>query len=128
MKKLITGMMILTLSSSLFAMPNKVIIDALTSKYPETMGTKLMDCMTCHTTDKWQRNAYGLDLQMYLRNMITTTGGTPEPKKYTKAFIMTGMKAVELADSDNDGFSNLEELVHVTKPGDATDHPERPLF
>lgn len=128
MKKIIAGMMILTLSSPLFAMPNKVVIDALTSKYPETMGTKLMDCMTCHTTDKWQRNAYGLDLQNNLRAMIIATGETPVPAKYTKSFIMTGMKFIELADSDNDGFSNLEELVHVTKPGDAEDFPVRPIF
>ena len=128
MKKLISTMIALSLSTPLFAMPNNLLFDALATKYPDVLGTKLMDCMTCHTIDKWQRNPYGMDLEDYLRKQITDAGETPDPSTYTKAFIMKGMKAIELLDSDNDTFSNLEELANGTFPGVSTDHPVRPTY
>ena len=128
MKKLIAAMFILTLSSPVFAMPNKVVINALTEQYPTTMGTKLMDCMTCHVIDKWQRNDFGRHLQNHLRAIVEQSGQNVPAANYTKAFIMNGLKAIELGDSDNDGFSNLEELMHVTSPGNSEDYPERPVL
>lgn len=126
MKKSIFAFLFLSLSAPIMAMPNKVVFQALSEKYPDAAETKVMDCMTCHTIDKWQRNEYGLDLENYLRTLAINTGETQDPSQYTKDFIMKGMKAIELSDSDNDGFSNLEELANGTFPGDAADFPVRP--
>ncbi|MBT4792437.1 MAG: hypothetical protein HON90_12770 [Halobacteriovoraceae bacterium] len=128
MKKLILTMMVLSLNSTLFAMPNERIFDALVTKYPEAAGTKIMDCMTCHTINKWHRNYYGLDLENYLRSHFESLGQTPDPTQYSKELIMAGMKAIELMDSDGDRFSNLEELANGTLPGDETDYPVRPTW
>jgi len=115
-------------AGNVLAMPNTEIYEALFEQYPAVRKTKLASCMTCHTIDKWQRNSYGRDLQVYLRKLFEDTGRAPDPSKYSKHMIMKGLKDIELADSDDDGFSNLEEMLNDAFPGEASDHPERPVW
>ncbi len=53
------------------------------------------DCVVCHS-GQWGRNSYGSDW-----------------KNFGKDFI-----AIENLDSDNDGFTNIDEIVAGTYPGD----------
>jgi hypothetical protein len=75
--------------------------------------------MTCHTIDKWQRNAYGKDLQAYLRANDPTPNNDPENPVYSLEFIEEGLEAIEHYDSDGDGVTNLEEIESMRFPGEA---------
>lgn len=68
-----------------------------------TGGTKIDTCNTCHTSGGGSpRNPYGI---AYSEN----------GKDFT---------AIETLDSDNDGFSNIEEIIALTFPGNSSDYPE----
>lgn len=72
--------------------------------YPES---KIIEssCLICHTnTDDYEKNSYGID---YENNM--------------------DFKAIEGLDSDLDGFTNLEEIMFGTLPGDNTSLPTPPV-
>ena len=71
--------------------------------YPNTAGTQLDSCSTCHTSIP-NRNPYGDDY-----------------KSHGHSF-----QAIELLDSDGDGYSNIEEINALTFPGDASSHPGAP--
>ena len=90
--------------------------------YPQISGTQLGDCTTCHTIDKWQRNAFGRDLQEYLRTHYDGPEEDPQRRVYTMTFIASGLEAIEDLDSDGDGVSNIEELENLTFPGDELDY------
>jgi len=66
-------------------------------------GTTLGSCITCHLTPdgKGNENPYGLHYKAYGHNFA----------------------AVEPLDSDGDGFSNIDEIIADTWPGDATSKP-----
>lgn len=96
-------------------------LPTLMTVYPQVAGTVMGDCMTCHTIDKWQRNAYGQDLQAYLR--ANYDGGEQDPQRrvYSMEFIASGLDAIADKDSDGDGVSNWDEFQNLTFPGDASD-------
>ena len=68
--------------------------------YPAAIGSRIDACSLCHTSAP-ARNSYGA------------------------AFAGAGFnfKAIESADSDGDGFTNLQEITALTFPGNAADNP-----
>lgn len=115
----ILSLLIIVSSFSTSASTN--FLPTLMVAYPQVAGTEMGDCMTCHTIDKWQRNAYGKDLQAYLR--ANYEGGEQDPQRrvYSMEFIASGLEAIEELDSDGDGVSNGDEFINLTFPGDASD-------
>ncbi len=75
----------------------------LETTYPAVVGTKLDDCITCHTNIDVSsaRNSFGAAFRSAGHNFA----------------------AIEGLDSDGDGYTNLAEITALTFPGDATDHP-----
>lgn len=73
------------------------------NQHYNTSGTKLDTCSTCHTS---------------------SSGGSLNP--YGRAYSGSGhnFASIETLDSDNDGFTNIEEINALTFPGDANDHPQ----
>ena len=70
-----------------------------------TIGTKLDRCSTCHAGEtNFNLNSYGDD--------FASNGAS---------FL-----AIEPLDSDGDSFSNLDEILALTFPGDANDTPPPP--
>lgn len=116
MKKSVLIILIL-LSSAGFAKTG--FLPSFISSYPEVALSPLADCMTCHTIDKWQRNAYGKDLQAYLRANDPNPNNDPENPVYSLEFISEGIEAIEHLDSDGDGVTNLEEILNLRFPGEA---------
>jgi hypothetical protein len=72
--------------------------------YPHLVGTRLDSCSLCHTAYLPLLNYYGLTLWAYDHNF----------------------EAIEPYDSDGDGWSNLDELLALTNPGDPYDRPGSP--
>jgi hypothetical protein len=72
-----------------------------TTRYPATVGSKLVKCVTCHEVKPPALNAYGRDLKA----------------------AHTRLAVIEKKDSDKDGFANLAEIKALTYPGDAKDKP-----
>ncbi len=67
-----------------------------------TGGTRIDSCSVCHVAgNSFDRNDYGQDWKDNSKNFT----------------------AIEGIDSDGDGWTNIEEIVALTFPGDATDHP-----
>ena len=83
-----------------------------------TAGTRLDTCDTCHTTGR-STNPYGTNLKSEFSRMIA-----PREENLTglDAF-RAGLQDIEELDSDNDRFSNIEEIRARTFPGDPEDHP-----
>ncbi|MFQ6051980.1 MAG: hypothetical protein ACE5K4_09840, partial [Candidatus Hydrothermarchaeota archaeon] len=87
-------------------MAKSIYLTAFTTQYPNTIGTKLDSCDTCHTpglfpAGKKPVNYYGRDYQAYGYDFV----------------------AIEGIDSDSDGFTNIEEINALTFPGDPNDFP-----
>lgn len=74
------------------------------SKYPNLAGSVLQQCTLCHLGYPPMLNAYGAAYKSAGRSLA--------------AFA-----AIENKDSDNDGFTNLQELNALTFPGDAASVP-----
>lgn len=74
---------------------------AFVTRYPFTDETRLDSCTTCHTAVP-VLNPYGSDYLEAERDFA----------------------AIEPLDSDADGATNLDEIMALTFPGDATDVPE----
>lgn len=73
---------------------------AARAEYPHINGTSLASCSLCHTGVP-NLNPYGADYQSHGHNFA----------------------AIELLDSDNDGFDNITEINALTMPGDAGSKP-----
>ncbi|MCE8425739.1 MAG: hypothetical protein J5U17_08185 [Candidatus Methanoperedens sp.] len=71
--------------------------------YPAAAGSRIDACNLCHNSPEGgdARNSYGLSYASSGRNFA----------------------AIETADSDGDGWTNLQEIKSLTFPGDANDHP-----
>jgi len=78
-------------------------LTAFVAAYPHTAASALNSCSVCHTSIP-QLNSYGHDYQSHGRNF----------------------DAIELLDSDGDGYTNLEEIQALTFPGDANSYPSTP--
>jgi hypothetical protein len=73
---------------------------AFEQAYPAAVGSRIDACTLCHTSPP-SRNSYGA------------------------AFKSAGysFQAIEAADSDGDGFTNIQEITALTFPGNAADNP-----
>ncbi len=97
------------LANARTASANTSDINNFTARYGFTSGTRIdpnSHCNVCHTSIP-SLNAYG---SAYRSNGRSGSG----------------LAAIESADSDGDGFSNLTEINALTFPGDAADHPAPP--
>jgi hypothetical protein len=69
--------------------------------YPGIVNSRIDNCDLCHVTGSFGRNPYGAD---FAANGHSFT-------------------AIEGLDSDNDGYTNIEEINALTFPGDPADPP-----
>jgi hypothetical protein len=74
------------------------------TRYPGMAGTRIDTCNLCHTASIPATNPYGAAYKAAGRNAAA-------------------LAAIESADSDGDGWTNLQELTLLTFPGDPNDHP-----
>jgi len=104
-------------------------IEALVEKSPSVIDDsengKLLDCFTCHTVDKWQRNDFGLELQAEIRAEYTAQHGQAPTVStvYDRDLIKTALTKIEDTDSDGDGYTNKVEIESNHCPGDYKDYP-----
>ena len=70
-------------------------------QYPTIIGTALDSCNLCHLSGSNDKNQYGDAYESHGHNF----------------------SAIELLDSDHDGYNNLTEINAHTFPGDAASHP-----
>ena len=86
-------------------------LNAMLEEYPWISETRLTvparnACFLCHQPRSDEHNWYG--------------------QHYFETGWYTGQhdfKIIELIDSDNDGYNNIEELRSLTNPGDPKDYP-----
>ncbi|MBF0449597.1 MAG: carboxypeptidase regulatory-like domain-containing protein [Candidatus Magnetomorum sp.] len=112
--------------------------DTFIQVYPDKKETKLDSCASCHSggsyekypdsgqfismgSCQWCHYKYGYDAS---GNIVETLN------PYGKDFYIHGrnadaIKAIEIKDSDADGFSNIEEIRAFRYPGDAEDDPDK---
>ncbi len=86
-----------------------------------TAGTRLDTCNSCHTTGR-TTNLYGTRLKSEFSEMMSPRGETLTEEQSLDAF-RTALRNIEGLDSDNDRYSNIEEIRARTFPGDPEDHP-----
>lgn len=105
MKRFLASLGFVVVALGVFALTDTAsatngVLDSFTGSYPATAGTSLDNCSTCHTS-------------------------VPALNAYGSALRAAGMSfaAIESLDSDGDGFSNLQEIRNLTKPGNAADRP-----
>ena len=67
-----------------------------------TGGKTLDTCDTCHKISSFDRNPYGADVEVELNKGSTTT---------------EALQAIEGTDSDDDTYTNIEEINAGTFPG-----------
>lgn len=79
---------------------------------------KLPECSMCHTTVPG-RNAYGMAVEAHLLPDLPR----PLPEAAYAAGLPDALAAVESRDSDGDGFSNLDEMLLGSFPGNAASSP-----
>jgi hypothetical protein len=107
------------------------------TEYPNTVGTKLDSCTTCHRgSDKAQGDPvtygscqwchyvtnYGADLsEATLRQTLNPYGLAYLDKGRNAAALV----AISSLDSDGDLFTNQAEIVALTYPGDKNDDPTK---
>lgn len=72
-----------------------------------TTATRLDDCIVCHINTE-TRNPYGLDMEAYLAMGYSD---------------MNALSIIEPYDSDGDGYTNFDEIMAFTFPGDPSDAP-----
>jgi hypothetical protein len=103
------------------------------SVYPEKAGSKLDHCALCHSggayeskgslvslgSCQWCHYSYGYDGSGNIEDTMNAYG-----KDY-KAFGRNAdaVRAIETLDSDEDGYTNLEEITANSFPGNAGDDP-----
>lgn len=107
--------------------------DVFRTVYPNTAGTKLDSCTTCHSGGTQGKNTYGScqwchDKTNYGKNSPPDFYNTLNP--YGKAYLAAGrdaaaLTAIEAADSDSDGYANKVEIAALRYPGDTNDDPAK---
>lgn len=108
--------------------------DKFLEAYPAKTGTKLDNCNLCHSggsyvnskgrlvqlgSCQWCHQTYGYDGAGNIEDTINTYGA---------AYKNAGRNAqavsqIDTLDSDEDGYTNAEEIAANTFPGSADDHP-----
>lgn len=88
--------------------------------YPEALAcqTSSITCQHCHLSPP-QRNVFGSAVEAAL------PAGEPRPLSDGRfsELLPTALRAVEDGDADGDGFSNYDEFLEGTAPGDAQSFP-----
>jgi hypothetical protein len=79
-------------------------MSAAYDQYPLIQNSRLDSCTLCHMSGSFARNTYGQAYQASGRDFIT----------------------IEILDSDGDGYSNLEEIMALSFPGNPNDVPVQP--
>jgi hypothetical protein len=79
-------------------------LSAAYDQYPYIQNSRLDSCTLCHQSGSFARNPYGQAYQGSGRNFA----------------------AIEILDSDGDGYTNLEEIMALSFPGNANDIPVQP--
>ncbi len=101
--------------------------------YPDTAGTKLDHCALCHGggeyeskgkmvslgSCQWCHYAYGYDGAGEIEETINAYGAAYKAAGRNAAAVAS----IDALDSDNDGYTNAEEIAAMTFPGSAGDHP-----
>ncbi len=113
----VIGVISATLYLGVFSPHPQIALDTFNDVYG-TAGARLDTCSTCHTTGR-STNPYGTHLKSEFSRMKTLRG---EKLTGLDAF-RAGLQDIEELDSDNDQFSNKEEIRARTFPGDPGDHP-----
>ena len=103
-----------------FSPHSQVALDTFNDVYG-TAGTRLDTCNTCHSTGR-STNLYGTHLKSEFSRMMNSSGGNLTEEQTWDAF-RAAIRDIEELDSDNDRYSNIEEIRARTFPGDPGDHP-----
>ncbi len=79
-------------------------LTSFNSAYPAASGKAISDCLLCHVSGSYGLNPYG------------------------SAYRAAGysFSAIENADSDGDGFTNIQEINALTFPGNPASYPATP--
>jgi hypothetical protein len=103
--------------------------------YPGKVGTKLDNCALCHgggvDTSGSKPVTMGSCQWCHFKFGYNKSGNiTATLNSYGKDYLangrnVTALKAIELLDSDKDGFSNIIEITATRYPGDQTDDPTK---
>ncbi|MBC2714539.1 MAG: hypothetical protein HF978_04445 [Desulfobacteraceae bacterium] len=108
--------------------------DKFLSAYPGTAGTKLDHCALCHSggeyekkpgkwvsmgSCQWCHYSYGYDGAGEIEETINEYGSDFKSAGRNAAAVT----AIDSMDSDNDGYTNKEEIAAGTFPGNADDQP-----
>lgn len=116
--------LLLVLAIALVGLPEALArngyLDAFNTKYG-TANTKLDTCDTCHVYGGNARNLYGQDVEIQLLGGATTTLLTAGAT--STLTIDQALTNIEPKDSDNDTYSNIDEIKALTFPGNKSDYP-----
>lgn len=99
------------------------------SVYPFLSGSVLDNCVLCHRGGTVKEKLLnGCD---YCHQTHETQGFNQTLNAYGIAFLQAGrtedaIRKIETQDSDQDGYSNLDELKAMTNPGEAESRPQFP--
>ena len=102
---LILAGVFLRLLQTTTASANSSDIQLAENTYPNIVNSRIDTCSLCHTSNSSSLNSYGSAYKARGRGQATS------------------LRAIEAVDSDNDQFTNLQELTALTYPGDPADHP-----
>lgn len=114
------------------------------NEYPDTVGTRLDDCQTCHTGGSFTYDRGGGDIRTaslnacdychliihpntdYIEAQPTTYAETLNP--YGADYVAAGrnraaLRAIAGDDSDGDGYANGDEIDAIRYPGDPDSMP-----
>ena len=106
------------------------------AQYPETAGTKLDLCATCHTggerlnskgkmeslgSCQWCHVTYGYDGSGIIWDTLNPYG----KDYFTNGRSVSALAAIENIDSDGDGYSNITEIDAIRYPGNPNDDPSK---
>jgi hypothetical protein len=111
-------------------------------QYPDTAGTRLDDCQTCHTsgtittsTKSTFKNACDYCHLIEYPDADTTATGAPADfadtlNLYGKEYLAQGrtqkaVKEIGTLDSDGDGATNNDEIAALRYPGDSASNPSQ---
>ena len=116
-------------------------IDNFIQQYPESAGSRLDDCQTCHrggvaeTDTEREFSSCGYCHLIVFPNARYKTG-VPENYEETlnsfgmaykqKGRTIEALKAIEELDSDGDGYSNGAEITQTRYPGESSSRPGQP--
>ena len=109
--------------------------DKFLSAYPDAAGTKLDHCALCHSggsyenskgkmvslgSCQWCHESYGYDGAGEIEDTINPYGAAYKAAGRNS----TAVTAIDIMDSDGDGYTNSEEIKAGTFPGNENDHPD----